>query len=217
MAELYRVAQELVSWQDSGADSTSVIAYLRHPSIIETICSSALGIDHLLGFTQLRLGTVDGRHVRIHFWNYPDTNIDDVHSHAWGFQSTILQGTITNCLYEITEADDGPKELQVVRYADQSSSRIPIKRRAYCEKLHTDKYQHGDNYELEAANFHVSRVITESAVTLLITDGQAGISPLVVGEREAAEIPYPIYYSSSNSRRNCARLLDSLGKSKLLP
>lgn len=173
--------EDLVAASDEGGTCADVRGILARPAALEAIAADCPAIGHVLGFTQVRLGEVAGRVVRLHVWSRTPDAVHDVHTHTWPLKSYVLAGTMENWLFDV-EADAGERAgLYRVTYHAGGTRRVFTGVRVRAERSGVDRIARNGAYEIGPADFHDSNVVSEHAITLIVSGVSDGRSPLVVG------------------------------------
>lgn len=62
---------------------------------------------HQLGFVKIVLLTDDfGRSLRLHVWDLPSMQVEDIHSHCASFSSRVISGGLSENSYELTPGNE---------------------------------------------------------------------------------------------------------------
>lgn len=194
MNDIDKICEDIVITAENGGDAEDMRRILIAGPVLEETFEHSLAIEHVLGFAQLRLGSYEGRLVRIHIW--PAVSSDersdptsDVHSHMWPLHSYILGGWVENSLFDVMQTPDGPGEMFEVRYSSKASHRVPVGARVRWEMKKAEQVTRGMRYSVGADDFHASRVGPKGSVTLVVTGLRSRRSPLVVRAVDPSPLP----------------------------
>lgn len=140
---------------------------------------------HPLGFLACTLLTEGTRKVRFHVWpwglGFQQSSNHQIHDHFFEFRSWVISGSVENVEYQATH--DG-EELSVYRteYEGDYSTLTRTNKTFKISELRRSRYSAGSSYEVAAGVFHkTTRVSSEPAVTVLITNDVSSAAPLVLG------------------------------------
>lgn len=147
---------------------------------------------HPLGFIWLALtDRAAARSLRLHLWpeNPVIQNPDFlVHDHTFSFSSFILHGEIRNDEYEVTENNQGEKQLFRVEYDQVSSLLRPSGVRVNCRLVHSAICKTGTFYSLSAPAYHATTVPQNKfAATLVLTTADREKTAHVIGPATSKE------------------------------
>jgi hypothetical protein len=148
--------------------------------------------QHPLGFFWLSLtDRAATRALRLHLWpeNPVIQNPDFlVHDHAFSFSSFVLHGEIRNDEYEVTENNEGKKQLFKVEYDQANSLLRPSGVRVNCRLAHSAICKTGTFYSLSAQAYHATTVPENKfAATLVLTTAERTKTAHVIGPATSKE------------------------------
>jgi hypothetical protein len=135
----------------------------------ETDDNFPVGYRHPNGFTKIRLARLadSGWIIRLHIWE-PDAVDGDIHNHRWHFASYVVNGSIAEQRYEVTNSD-GPWTMHDCSPSLDGEYVLANARPCDVRLVAEDKYQCGDSYQRPADALHVAKTAGHrTAVTLFI-------------------------------------------------
>jgi hypothetical protein len=180
MRSLMALTRDVVFAVDSGASVDDLRVLLRWPAAIAAI-RAAPGLDHILGFGQIRIGEHNGRLVRLHFWRRSARRTETVHSHRRTLTSYVLAGSLVSVGYDIQPGENGTYRLWEVRNEGLGSRRMPSNEIVTCEEASFFETSDGDSYTVAVGDYHRSMVANDIGITLVVTGNPGSKPPYLVG------------------------------------
>lgn len=150
------------------------------PELLTLICSSPAWLEqvarssyeHVLGFTKVvLLSAYPEFQLRLHHWASPNSPPYDLHDHRFDFSSYIVNGRITNTLYEVTDCQRGAisraELFEAAPLQARQWRRVPQRPQVFLRRGAEATYVTGATYSMRSVDIHSSRVDEPHTVTLL--------------------------------------------------
>lgn len=124
---------------------------------------------HPNGFTKVKLFSLFGYSVRLHFWNKKDGIKDDIHDHRWDFWSLPLYGKFLEKKYNFSFHH---KELSYSRIAcigGTNGEEVYQQGRNFVFKISEHERKWLRPYKCEAFDIHSLELQSQYGLTLVLT------------------------------------------------
>lgn len=120
----------------------------------------------LQGFGMLRLYLPNG--ARLHVWDkrYAVENVSLIHTHPWGFKSTIIAGEVFNTRFARTNSASPYKFYEQKLLCGEGGGLCDEPKVVYLKMLKLERYNAGDSYEQESDEIHMSMPL-DGSVTII--------------------------------------------------
>ena len=143
-------------------------------------------IKHPLGFFQLKFGSQEFGHVKLHTW-LPGRAVAQnppwfVHRHRWPLTSMVLAGSITNETFQVELDAEAERALYDVQFVDGESILVRTKERVRMERASSVEISIGSTYVVADSEYHQS-VVSDQAptVTIVVSSPATRLCPSVIG------------------------------------
>jgi hypothetical protein len=142
-----------------------------------TELATAVARRHPLNFLVIKTDDGAGTALRLHLWNMSfkfGQSGFEVHNHVFDIDSFVIDGCVRQTIYAAEADTVGAWEAYQVSYDDAGSSLVPTHSRLALRAVREDVFTAGDRYKLSHGMLHSLRLLSKSAVTLVLTRAHEG-------------------------------------------
>lgn len=172
---------------------------------IDKLRETATNKPHYCVAGGIKLKTTDGA-VRFYNESFVPRIADTIHTHTYGFHSTVLKGTMRHIIYDVKPVEEETNyNLLQIKCMKGEPQNVIAENVTVTETLRTDMPE-GSKYSINADIFHRVEFVTDSVVTI-INPFEKGCDPLYAINKE---IGYVCPWSFSLSLADCWEIIDQI-------